>query len=122
MYAGEGGGGGAGRPGDTKVAGPDTSVVREGRGPDTGGRRGTGRRLAMIDGMKRILEVTGFLVMVIGVCGILRELTGGWFKLMGVTRLLTDHVWFLEGRELYANIVIAALGLVIMVVSDRVKA
>ncbi|MEU6975137.1 MULTISPECIES: hypothetical protein [unclassified Streptomyces] len=70
--------------------------------------------------MKRFLEVTGFLVMVFGVCGVVRELTDGWFKLMGVTRFLTDHVWFLEGRELFANIVIAALGLVIMVVSDRV--
>ncbi|MFG2115267.1 hypothetical protein ACGFRB_22010 [Streptomyces sp. NPDC048718] len=72
--------------------------------------------------MKRILEVTGFVVMVFGVCGVLRELTGGWFRLIGATRLLTDHVWFLEGRELFANIVIAALGLVIMIVSDRVRA
>lgn len=70
--------------------------------------------------MKRILEVTGFLVMVFGVCGVIRELTGGWFKLMGVTRFLTDHVGFLQGRELFANIVIAALGLVILVLSDRV--
>ncbi|MEU6929638.1 hypothetical protein AB0A05_10800 [Streptomyces sp. NPDC046374] len=70
--------------------------------------------------MKRILEVTGFLVLVFGVCGVVRELTDGWFKLMGVTRFLTDHVWFLEGRELFANIVIAALGLVVMVASDRV--
>lgn len=70
--------------------------------------------------MKRFLEVTGFLVMVFGVCGVVRELTGGWFGLMGATRFLTDHVGFLEGRELFANIVIAALGLVIMIVSDRV--
>ncbi|MFF0434270.1 hypothetical protein ACFYU9_18825 [Streptomyces sp. NPDC004327] len=71
--------------------------------------------------MKRFLEVTGFLVMVFGVCGVLRELTDGWFKLFGVTRFLTDGIGFLQGRELYANIVIAALGLVVMAMSDRVK-
>ncbi|MEU6880477.1 hypothetical protein [Streptomyces sp. NPDC046712] len=72
--------------------------------------------------MKRFLEVLGFLTMVVGVCGVIRELTDGWFRLMGVTRFLTENVWFLEGRELFANIVIAALGLVIMIASDRVKA
>ncbi|MFI8519580.1 hypothetical protein ACIGEZ_17340 [Streptomyces sp. NPDC085481] len=72
--------------------------------------------------MKRILEVTGFLVMVFGVCGVIRELTDGWFRLMGVTRFLTENVGFLQGHELFANILIAALGLVIMIMSDRVKA
>ncbi|MFE2016106.1 hypothetical protein [Streptomyces sp. NPDC059491] len=55
-----------------------------------------------------------------GVCGVVRELTDGWFRLMGLTRFLTDNVWFLEGREVFANIVIAVLGLVLMIVSDRV--
>ncbi|MET9373926.1 hypothetical protein ABZX98_07225 [Streptomyces sp. NPDC002992] len=71
--------------------------------------------------MKRFLEVLGFLTMVVGVCGVIRELTDGWFRLMGVTRFLTENVWFLEGRELFANIVIAVLGLVIMIASDRVR-
>ncbi|MGW4163087.1 hypothetical protein [Streptomyces sp. NPDC004788] len=71
--------------------------------------------------MKRFLEVTGFLVLVFGVCGVIRELTDGWFKLMGATRFLTDNIGFLEGRELFANIVIAGLGLVVLVISDRVK-
>ncbi|MFB7864164.1 hypothetical protein [Streptomyces sp. NPDC056069] len=71
--------------------------------------------------MKRFLEVTGFLVTVFGVCGVIRELTDGWFKLMGVTRFLTEGVPFLQGHELFANIVIAAFGLVIMVASDRVR-
>ncbi|MEV8590802.1 hypothetical protein AB0424_28075 [Streptomyces sp. NPDC051180] len=70
--------------------------------------------------MKRILEVGGFLLTVFGVCGVVRELTDGWFRLMGLTRFLTDNVWFLEGREVFANIVIAVLGLVLMIVSDRV--
>ncbi|WP_017236848.1 hypothetical protein [Streptomyces sp. SS] len=70
--------------------------------------------------MKRFLEVVGFLLTVFGVCGVIRELTDGWFKLMGLTRFLTDNVGFLEGREVFANIVIAVLGLVLMVASDRV--
>ncbi|KOG25190.1 MULTISPECIES: hypothetical protein [Streptomyces] len=70
--------------------------------------------------MKRFLEVVGFLLTVLGVCGVIRELTDGWFKLMGLTRFLTDNVGFLEGREVFANIVMAVLGLVLMVASDRV--
>ncbi|MFF7177941.1 hypothetical protein [Streptomyces sp. NPDC008121] len=71
--------------------------------------------------MKRFLEVVGFLTLVFGVCGVIRELTDGWFRLMGLTRFLTENVWFLQGRELFANIVIAVLGLVILIVSDRVR-
>ncbi|MFC9732241.1 hypothetical protein ACFWGM_22165 [Streptomyces roseolus] len=71
--------------------------------------------------MKRFLEVTGFLLTVFGVCGVVRELTDGWFSFMGATRFLTENVWFLEGREVFANLVVAALGLVVMIVSDRVE-
>ncbi|MBD0711897.1 MULTISPECIES: hypothetical protein [unclassified Streptomyces] len=70
--------------------------------------------------MKRFLEVTGFLLALFGVAGVVRELTGGWFSFLGATRFLTEHVGFLEGRELFTNIVVAVLGLVLMVVSDRV--
>lgn len=65
--------------------------------------------------------MTGFLLTVFGVCGVVRELTDGWFSFMGATRFLTEHVGFLEGREVYANIVIAGLGLVLMIVSERVE-
>ncbi|MFB7590855.1 hypothetical protein [Streptomyces sp. NPDC056169] len=71
--------------------------------------------------MKKLLEAVGFLLVVFGVCGAIRELTDGWFKLMGLTRFLTDNVWFMEGRELFVNIVIAVLGLVLLIVSDRVR-
>ncbi|MFI8258132.1 hypothetical protein ACWEPA_09570 [Streptomyces filamentosus] len=71
--------------------------------------------------MRRFLEVTGFLLAVFGVCGVVRELTDGWFSFMGATRFLTENVWFLEGREIFANIVVAVLGLVLMIVSDRVE-
>ncbi|MEU7118517.1 hypothetical protein [Streptomyces zaomyceticus] len=70
--------------------------------------------------MKRFLEVTGSLLALVGVAGVVREPTDGWFRLLGATRFLTENVWFLEGRELFANIVIAVLGLVLMIVSGRV--
>ncbi|MEX0167598.1 hypothetical protein [Streptomyces sp. LMG1-1-1.1] len=70
--------------------------------------------------MRRFLEIAGFLLTVLGVCGVIRELTDGWFRVMGLTRFLTGNVAFLEGREVFANIVIAVLGLVLMIVSDRV--
>ncbi|WP_282695258.1 hypothetical protein [Streptomyces sp. CC208A] len=70
--------------------------------------------------MRRFLEVTGFLLTVFGVCGVVRELTGGWFSFMGATRFLTENVGVLEGREVFANIVLAVLGLVLMIVSERV--
>ncbi|MFJ7069980.1 hypothetical protein [Streptomyces sp. NPDC101115] len=71
--------------------------------------------------MKKLLEVTGFLLTVFGIFGVIRELTDGWFRFMGVTRFLTENVWFLEDRALFANIVIAALGFALMVMSDRVR-
>ncbi|MGA5067745.1 hypothetical protein ACPB9E_28885 [Streptomyces exfoliatus] len=70
--------------------------------------------------MKKSLEVIGFLLALFGVAGVVRELTDGWFRLLGVTRFLTENVGFLEGRELFANIVIAVLGVVLLIVSDRV--
>ncbi|MGA5195344.1 hypothetical protein [Streptomyces exfoliatus] len=70
--------------------------------------------------MKKSLEVIGFLLALFGVAGVVRELTDGWFRLLGVTRFLTENVGFLEGRELFADIVIAVLGVVLLIVSDRV--
>ncbi|MFG3505243.1 hypothetical protein ACGF5F_06965 [Streptomyces sp. NPDC047821] len=70
--------------------------------------------------MKKILEVIGSLVLIVGVCGVLRELTG-WFPFMGVTRFLTENVGFLHGRELFANIVIAVVGFAILMTSDRMR-
>ena len=71
--------------------------------------------------MKRFLETTGFLIMIFGVCGVIRELTDGWFRFMGVTRHLTEHVGFLADHALFANIVLAVLGVVLMIASDRVR-
>ncbi|HEY9372061.1 hypothetical protein [Streptomyces sp.] len=71
--------------------------------------------------MKKLLEIVGFLTLAAGVCGVIRELTDGWFRFMGFTRFLTENIWFLEDRALFANIVLAVLGLVIMIISDRVR-
>ncbi|WP_406863871.1 hypothetical protein ABZO31_26935 [Streptomyces sp. HUAS MG47] len=71
--------------------------------------------------MKKFLETTGFLITIFAVCGVIRELTDGWFRFMGITRHLTDHVWFLQDRALFANIVLAVVGVVLMIVSDRVR-
>jgi hypothetical protein len=66
--------------------------------------------------MKKILEVGGFLLFAWGAAGVAHELTG-WFKLWGVVRRLS----FLDGHELYASIVLAVLGGVMMVASDRFR-
>ncbi|MFC8273292.1 hypothetical protein ACFUJR_12330 [Streptomyces sp. NPDC057271] len=67
--------------------------------------------------MKRILEFVGGVVLVGGIAGVGRELTG-WFPFMGFTRALTENVWFLEDRALFANVVIAVVGFVIVMVAD----
>ncbi|MEU6623273.1 hypothetical protein ABZ926_21225 [Streptomyces litmocidini] len=69
--------------------------------------------------MKKFLEGLGVLLFLAGVAGVIRELTGGWFHFMGLTRFLTENVWFLEGRELFANIVVAVLGLVLAIAGSR---
>ncbi|MER5206542.1 hypothetical protein [Streptomyces sp. NPDC002825] len=70
--------------------------------------------------MKKFLEGFGVLLLLAGVAGVIRELTGGWFHFMGLTRFLTENVGFLEGRELFANIVVAVLGLVLAAGASRI--
>ncbi|MEV4428089.1 hypothetical protein ACN9M0_29535 [Streptomyces sp. R-07] len=70
--------------------------------------------------MKRFLESLGGLLFVAGVAGVIRELTDGWFRFLGLTRFLTENVGFLEGRELFTNIVIAVLGLVLAISGSRI--
>lgn len=54
-----------------------------------------------------------------GVAGVIREMTDGWFRFLGLTRFLTENVGFLEGRELFANIVVAVLGLALAIGASR---
>ncbi|MER7951498.1 hypothetical protein ABTY59_29295 [Streptomyces sp. NPDC096079] len=69
--------------------------------------------------MKKFLEGLGVLLLLAGVAGVIREMTGGWFHFMGLTRFLTENVGFLEGRELFANIVIAVAGLALAIGASR---
>ncbi|MEU9294979.1 hypothetical protein [Streptomyces sp. NPDC048266] len=69
--------------------------------------------------MKGFLEGLGALMCVAGVCGVIRELTDGWFRFVGLTRFLTENVGFLEGRELFANIVIAVLGVALAISASK---
>ncbi|MFG3497014.1 hypothetical protein [Streptomyces sp. NPDC047928] len=69
--------------------------------------------------MKKLLEVVGFLLLVLGVCGVIRELTGGWFRFMALTRFLTENVGFLQGREIFANVVIAVVGFAVLMIADQ---
>ncbi|MCM2394175.1 hypothetical protein [Streptomyces albipurpureus] len=70
--------------------------------------------------MKKTLEGVGGLLVFLGGCGVLRELTG-WFDLMAATRLLTENVGFLEDRALFANIVIAVVGFALCMIGDSLK-
>ncbi|MEU2431618.1 hypothetical protein ABZ611_19240 [Streptomyces sp. NPDC007861] len=69
--------------------------------------------------MKKLLEFIGAALLVVGVCGVLRELTDGWFAFMGFTRWIIEPIGFLDGRELYAHIVVSVLGLAVLGLGDR---
>ncbi|QNP66190.1 hypothetical protein [Streptomyces genisteinicus] len=64
--------------------------------------------------MRKLFEVAGFLLFLWGAAGVVHEVTG-WFGLWGVVRRLD----FLEGYEMFAGIVMAVTGLVLMVAADR---
>ncbi|GGV05310.1 hypothetical protein GCM10010275_51050 [Streptomyces litmocidini] len=59
------------------------------------------------------------MLLVSGVAGLIRELADGWFGFLGLARFLTENAWFLRGRELFANIVVAVLGLVLAIAGSR---
>lgn len=68
--------------------------------------------------MKKILEGVGTVLLVVGVCGVLRELTG-WFRFLGFTRFVTEYFDFLHGREIFANVVIAVVGFAVLMIADQ---
>ncbi|WP_189822839.1 hypothetical protein [Streptomyces finlayi] len=65
--------------------------------------------------MKRIFEVVGFLLTLWGVAGLLHE----WFDGFRMWQFVDRLGWF-EGYEVYANIVIAVVGIALMIASERV--
>ncbi|MEW2085112.1 hypothetical protein [Streptomyces sp. NPDC005283] len=68
--------------------------------------------------MKKILEGIGMVLLVVGVCGVLRELTG-WFRFLGFARFVTEQFGFLHGREFFANVVIAVVGFAVLMIADQ---
>lgn len=84
------------------------------------GRRGRAGRGTTIAGMKKILEGAGLIMLVLGGCGVIRELTG-WFRFMAFTRFLTENVSFLGDAALLTNIVIAVVGFAVMMMADNLK-
>ncbi|WP_236239426.1 hypothetical protein [Streptomyces sp. CC228A] len=69
--------------------------------------------------MKKLVEVLGTLLLLSGVCGVVRELTDGEFRFLALTRFLTEGVPFLRGYEIAANVVVAAMGLGMAIAGDR---
>ncbi|MEO3974506.1 hypothetical protein [Streptomyces sp. CAU 1734] len=68
---------------------------------------------------KRTLEGFGGLLVFIGGCGVLRELTDGWFSFMGFTRFLTEQVDFLADRALFTYIVMTVAGFGTVMIANR---
>ncbi|PRH78476.1 hypothetical protein C6N75_14690 [Streptomyces solincola] len=68
--------------------------------------------------MRKLLEVLGGLLLLTGGCGVVREFWPA-FRIMGFSDRLIGRVGFLHGWELFAHIVLAVLGLVMVVVSGR---
>ncbi|WP_158890418.1 hypothetical protein [Amycolatopsis anabasis] len=63
--------------------------------------------------MKKALELIGTLLVIDGIAGIIHEFTG-WFKLWVIVRYLD----FLDGYEIFANIVLAVLGVVVITAAN----
>lgn len=72
-------------------------------------------------GMKKLLEIVGMLLLIAGVCGVIRELTDGWFRFMGFTRFLTENVAFLQGREIWANVAVVVVGFAVLMIADKYR-
>ncbi|WP_231629837.1 hypothetical protein, partial [Streptomyces clavuligerus] len=71
-------------------------------------------------GMSKALEWVGGALLVLGVCGVIRELTG-WFPVMGATRFLTENVEFFGERAVFTNVVIAVLGFALVMTGERLR-
>ncbi|WP_329124970.1 hypothetical protein [Streptomyces sp. NBC_01465] len=65
--------------------------------------------------MKKIFEVAGLLLLIQGVGGLLHE----WFDWFPLTGLVT-RLGFLNGYEVFADIVLTVVGCAVLIASDRV--
>ncbi|MEU4231522.1 hypothetical protein AB0F17_45125 [Nonomuraea sp. NPDC026600] len=69
--------------------------------------------------MKAILDVSGWLLVIQGVGGVGNTLLGWWRWAHDL--LLVNRLPFLQGREIFAAIVIGVLGLVLLSAAESMR-
>lgn len=75
---------------------------------NTDGRLPKERAVPSVPAMRKIMEMTGFVMMVLGAAGVAHSFFE-WFKLMN----LVHQIGFLAGYELFASIVLLVLGFLV---------
>jgi hypothetical protein len=71
--------------------------------------------------VQKTLESVGFLVMVAGVVGIINHFWDGWRLFNLVNGVLLRHVESLQPYELYVDVSVAVLGLVILLAASSLE-
>lgn len=71
--------------------------------------------------MRKVVEAFGFVVLVVGVSGTIDHVAVQ--PIFGFLNLLNRHVFpkLVPGNELYANLAVALLGLVILLAAARTR-
>jgi hypothetical protein len=69
--------------------------------------------------MEAVLKVSGWLLLVQGVGGLVNGLLGWWRWAENL--IVVNHLAFLDGYEVFAAIVIGVLGFVLLSVAESVK-
>ncbi|GAA3003383.1 hypothetical protein [Streptosporangium longisporum] len=72
--------------------------------------------------MRKSIQFVGLVLTLQGVSGTIDHLVGQPFfgvVLNFFNRFVVENVAFLEGREIYANLILAALGLIMMIAAER---
>ncbi|OEJ93694.1 hypothetical protein [Streptomyces thermolilacinus] len=70
--------------------------------------------------MRKILELLGTALLVVGCVGVIRELTGGWFAFLGVTRVVVEHLPVLRRDfPLFAHALLAVAGCGVLIAAGR---
>ncbi|MFF4616665.1 hypothetical protein [Nonomuraea jabiensis] len=66
--------------------------------------------------MRKLVEILGALLVIQGVAGLVHEWIG-WFRLW----VLVPYLEFLKGYEIWANIGLLVLGLIVLTVAGAMK-
>ncbi|MFE0426312.1 hypothetical protein [Streptomyces sp. NPDC058953] len=67
--------------------------------------------------MRKLLESAGGLLMLVGVAGAIRELTG-WFPFLGGADKLLEQVPYLDDQALFTYVVVAVVGFVLVMIAE----